>query len=196
MNVRGVYDRQGKYLGIRSSIHDITKLKRAMGQIHDMETVKELEDRTRQRLQNQISIKDRELVSFLLQLSQKNELLSKVANHLKSFKPGMGEKNQKHLEHILELIDINAATPLDWSTVEIQLEKIHPGFLNRLQIKHPKITTKDKKLCTYLRLGLSSKDISGLQNITPKSVEIARIRLRKKLKITGKIRLTNYLNQL
>lgn len=196
MNVRGVYDRQGKYLGIRSSIHDITKLKRAMGQIHDMETVKELEDRTRQRLQNQISIKDRELVSFLLQLSQKNELLSKIANHLKSFKPGTGEKNQKHLEHILELIDINAATPLDWSTVEIQLEKIHPGFLNRLQIKHPKITTKDKKLCAYLRLGLSSKDISGLQNITPKSVEIARIRLRKKLKITGKIRLTNYLNQL
>ena len=196
MNVRGVYDRQGKYLGIRSSIQDITKLKRAMGQIHDMETVKELEDRTRQRLQNQLSIKDRELVSFLLQLSQKNELLSKVANQLKLFKSATGEKNQKHLEQLLELLDINAATPLDWSTVEIQLEKIHPGFLNRLQLKHPKITAKDKKLCAYLRLGLSSKDISGLQNITSKSVEIARIRLRKKLKITDKMRLTNYLDQL
>jgi DNA-binding CsgD family transcriptional regulator len=80
--------------------------------------------------------------------------------------------------------------------IESQLEKIHPGFFNRLQSKHPSITLKDRKLCAYLRLGLSSSEISGLQGITSKSVEIARIRLRKKLKLSGKIRLVNYLNQL
>ncbi len=195
MNVRGVYDKLGKYLGIRSSIQDITRLKRAMGQIHEMETVKEFEDKTKQRLQNQLSIKDRELVSFLLQLSQKNELISKVANHIKVLKPNLTDKNLKQLQPLVELIEENAATPLDWSSVETQLEKIHPGFIGRLQLKHPGISVKDKKLCAYLRLGLSSKEISGLQNIASKSVEIARIRLRKKLKITGKTRLVNYLNQ-
>jgi DNA-binding CsgD family transcriptional regulator len=80
--------------------------------------------------------------------------------------------------------------------VESQLEKIHHGFFNRLQLKHPSITVKDKKLCAFLRLGLSSKEISGLQNITSKSVEIARIRLRKKLKLSDKTRLSNYLIQL
>ncbi len=195
MNVRGVYDKQGKYLGIRASIQDITRLKRAMGQIQEMEAVKDLEDRTRQRLQNQLNVKDRELVSFLLQLSQKNELISKVTNQLKGFKPA-NDKNHKQLQQLLELLEVNATIPIDWAMVESQLEKLHPGFFNRLQIKHPAISAGDKKLCTYLRLGLSSKDISGLLNITSKSVEIARIRLRKKLKISGKIRLANYLNQL
>jgi len=196
INVRGVYDKQGKYLGIRASIQDITRLKRAMGQIQEMEAVKELEDRTRQRLQTQLNFKDRELVSFLLQLSQKNEFISKVANQLKTLKSGATEKNMKQLLQLLELIEVNVATPLDWSMVESQLEKIHPGFFNRLQAKHPTISVKDKKLCSYLRLGLTSKEISGLQNITTKSVEISRIRLKKKLKLSEKTRIVNYLNQL
>jgi PAS domain S-box-containing protein len=196
VNVRGVYDKLGKYLGIRASIQDITRLKRAMGQIQEMEAVKEFEDKTKQRLQNQLSIKDRELVSFLLQLSQKNELLSKVFNQIKAVKPTLTDKNLKQMQQLLAMIEENSTTPLDWNSVETQLEKIHPGFLGRLQAKHPVISIKDKKLCAYLRLGLSSKEISGLQNITSKSVEIARIRLRKKLKISGEIRLSNYLNQL
>ena len=139
---------------------------------------------------------DRELVSFLLQLSQKNELLSKVFNQIKAVKPTLTDKNLKQMQQLSAMIEENSTTPLDWNSVETQLEKIHPGFLGRLQAKHPVISIKDKKLCAYLRLGLSSKEISGLQNITSKSVEIARIRLRKKLKISGKIRLSNYLNQL
>lgn len=196
MNVRGVYDKLGKYLGIRVSIQDITRLKRAMGQIQEMEAVKELEDKTRQRLQSQLSAKDRELVSFLMQLSQKNELITKVTNLLQSLKSGFTEKNRKQLLLLLEMLEIKVVAPVDWPMIESELEKVHPGFFNRLQAKHPTISVKDKKLCAYLRLGLSSREISGLQNITAKSVEIARIRLRKKLKLSDKIRLANYLGQL
>lgn len=196
INVRGVYDKQGKYLGIRASIQDITRLKRAMGQIQEMEAVKELEERTRQRLQSQLSAKDRELVSFLLQLSQKNELLSKVGKQLKTLESVSSEKNPKQLPQLMELLKDNSSVSLDWSMIESQLDKIHPGFLIRLQSKHPSISLKDKKLCAYLRLGLSSKEISGLVNINAKSVEISRVRLRKKLKLSDKARLSNYLIQL
>ena len=196
INVRGVYDKQGKYLGIRASIQDITRLKRAMGQIQEMEAVKEFEDRTRQRLQSELGVKDRELVSFLLQLSQKNEMISKVANQLKTLKTGATDKNINQLLQLLELLEVNVATPPDWSMIESQLEKIHPGFFNRLQAKHPTISVKDKKLCAYLRIGLTSKEISGLQNISPKSVEIARVRMKKKLKLADKTRIVSYLSQL
>ena len=196
MNVRGVYDKLGKYLGIRISIQDITRLKRVMGQIQEMEAVKELEGRTRQRLQSQLSAKDRELVSFLMQLSQKNELISKISNQLKKLKSRGDDDNAKQLQQLLQTLDVHAATPVDWPVIESQIEKIHPGFFIRLQAKHPSISLKDKKLCAWLRLGLSSREISGLQNITSKSVEIARIRLRKKLKLSDKMRLANYLGQL
>lgn len=195
LNVRGVYDKQGKYLGIRVSVDDVTKLKRAMGHIQEMEAVKEIESRTRQRLQTELSIKDRELVSFLLQLSQKNELLTTIKNQLQlaekegnAEKPGIARK-------LISMLG-NQEKSVDWALIENELEKIHPGFLTRLLIKHPVISIKDKRLCGYMRLGLTSREIGGLLNITPKSVEIARIRLRKKMKLSAGIRLNVYLNQL
>ena len=196
MNVRGVYDKQGKYLGIRASIQDITRLKRAMGHIHEMGAVKEFEDRTKQRLQTELNVKDRELVSFLLQLSQKNELLATVSNFLKNIDSENSKKTKKQILQLLGLLENKSAQIPDWTTIENQLEKLHPGFFNRLQTKHPSISIKDKKISAYLRIGLSSKEISGLQNITTKSVEIARVRLRKKLKLTSKIRLVKYLEQI
>ena len=119
-----------------------------------------------------------------------------MAKQIELIKPTLTDKSLKQMQQLLELLNVNAATPLDWNMVENQVEILHPGFFGRLQQKHPTISVKDKKLCAYLHLGLSSKEISGLQNITSKSVEIARIRLRKKLKISGKIRLSNYLNQI
>ncbi len=194
MNVRGVYDKLGKYLGIRASVHDISRLKRAMGHITNLERGKEYELRSKQRLQNQIELKDRELVSFLLQLSQKNELLQKIrqlADELQT--AGSTSKRKAITEQLSGLLNENRQQAIDWNMVELQIEKVHPGFLDHLQQKHPGISVKDKKLCAYVRLGLSSKEISGLLNITPQSVEIARVRLRKKLKLNTQVRLSNYL---
>ena len=195
INVRGVYDKLGKYLGIRASVQDISRLKRAMGHISDLEKGKEFEQRNKQRLQNQLELKDRELVSFLLQLSQKNELIQKAVTLIHELKASDGKKQNVVLNQLSTAFDQHNSVLVDWNMIENQVEKIHPGFLARLQKKHPSITEKDKKLCSYIRLGLSSKAIAGLMNITSKSVEIARVRLRKKLNLDAGTRLTSYLLQ-
>ncbi len=196
MNVRGVYDLQGKYLGVRASVQDITKLKRAMGHIQELQAGKDFDSRTTQRLKVELELKERELVAFLLKLSQKNELINSIGKLMQQIDLSDSGKNKKHLTKLSELINNNSAEPLEWGLIENQIEKIHPGFLARLQLKHPTVSVKDKRLCSYLRLGLSSKEISGLQNITPKSVEIARVRLRRKLNLETKVRLVNYLELL
>lgn len=196
MNVRGVYDSMGKYLGVRASVQDITKLKRAMGHIQELQTGKDFDNRTNKRLKEELDLKERELVAFLLKLSQKNELIAGVEKIFRHVDFNNLEKNKKHLLKLSELLTNNRSEPFDWGLVENQLEKLHPGFLIRLQSKHPSISVKDKKLCSYLRIGLSSKEISGLLNITPKSVEIARVRLRRKLNLETKVRLAHYLELL
>lgn len=196
MNVRGVYTSEGRYLGIRASVQDITKLKLALGHIYDLTEKKEVENRSRQRLTSELEMKERELVSFLLQLSQKNELLNLVHRQLKSFDGAGSKQKQKTVENMLATIESTQIFPVDWEMVNVQLEKLYPGFLNRLLIKYPRLTAKEKKLCASLRLGLTSKEIAGLSNITPQSVEVARVRLRKKLKVPGKIRLLQYLEQI
>jgi len=196
ISVRGVYDKQGKYLGVRASVQDITRLKNAMGHISELEKGKEFELRNKQRLQSELELKDRELISFLLQLSQKNELITKVTNLLYKTKHDDPDKLNSMFAQLQGLLKSSSVQQLDWEMIESQIEKSHPGFINRLQTKHPIISKKDQKLCSYIRLGLSSKEISGLINITPKSVEIARVRLRKKLQLPQKARLSKYISHL
>ena len=196
MSVRGVYNKEGRYLGIRASVHDITHLKRAMGYIHNLSTGKEIENRAKLRFKSELDLKERELVSFLLQLSQKNELLALVTKQLKKISSGSQKNIRQKLSQLLETLENIPGTPVDWEMVVLQLEKLHPGFLDRLQVKHPNLTPKEKKLCAYLRLNLSSKEISGLQNVMPKSVEIARVRLRKKLRLSRDMRLSRYIEHL
>ncbi len=195
MNIRGVYNKEGRYLGIRASINDITRLKQALEHIHDLSEKKKMDSRTRQWLKSELEIKERELISFLLQLSKKNELMTLITKKLKEASSMNYNAMQQKISNVLETLENSPPAPVDWEMVVAQLEKLYPGFLDRLQLKHPKLTPKEKKLCASLRLGLSSKEIAGLNNITPQSVEIARVRLRKKINLKSGIRLTRYLEQ-
>ena len=196
MNVRGVYNKAGRYLGVRASINDISKLKNAMGHIYDLSESKEMENRAKLRFKSALDIKERELVSFLLQLSQKNELINATTKQLEKIVLDTKVETRQKLNKLIESLKNTSNEIVDWEMLVLQLENIHPDFLGRLQLKHANLTLKEKRLCAYLRLGLSSKEISGLQNITSKSVEIARVRLRKKMKLTHEVRLTKYLDQI
>lgn len=63
-------------------------------------------------------------------------------------------------------------------------DSIDNDFLKRLHTVHPALSPSDLKLCAYLRLNLSSKEIAPILNISVRSVEIKRYRLRKKLSLT------------
>jgi len=196
VNVRGVYNRQGRYMGIRASVQDITRLKRALGHINELSAGKELENRNMQRLKTELDIRERELVAFLLQLSRKNELIALVSQHIKKITEDDCKYSREKLGKLLKLLDKSQKDSVDWNMVELQLEKFYPGFMDRLFVRHPKLTPTDKKLAACLRLGLTSKEIAGLRNLTCQSVEIARVRLRKKMKLPRKIRLLNYLSNI
>ena len=60
-------------------------------------------------------------------------------------------------------------------------EVLNEDFNTRLKSMFPNLTEGERKLANLLRQGFSSKYIASLMNITPKSVEINRSRLRAKL---------------
>ena len=77
-----------------------------------------------------------------------------------------------------------------------QAEAAHKDFALRLAERFPDLTEQEKRLVTLLRLGFSSKYISSLMNVSPKSVEIGRYRLRRKLKLTKGDNLVNFLKSI
>ncbi|MEA1885966.1 MAG: PAS domain-containing protein [Bacteroidota bacterium] len=193
---RAVYDNRGKYLGMRASVNDVTRLMQALGEIKNLSTGKEYDARVRDRYLREIEDKDRELVSQLMVLSHKNETLQYIkANlneHIKKCKHDDKQMFMKMVNHINSTL----MSTDNWENFMMHFEKIHPGFFSRLQAKFPDLTSKDLKLCSYLRLQMTTKEIAGLMNITPQSAEISRVRLRKKLKLTRKDKLVDYISKI
>lgn len=192
---RAVYDSRGKYLGQRASVNDITRLMQALGEIKNLSEGKEYDARIRNLYLREIEDKDRELVSQLMVLSNKNETLQYIKTNLnKHIKSCKAEDKQVFIKMINHINSTLLSTD-NWENFMLHFEKIHPGFFSRLQARFPSLTSKDLKMCSYLRLHMSTKEIAGLMNITPQSAEISRVRLRKKLKLTRKDNLVDYVTK-
>lgn len=82
-----------------------------------------------------------------------------------------------------------------WELLKANFDNLHNGFFRNLKERHPELTTNDLRLCSYIRLNLSTKDISRLSGISEKSVEMARYRLRKKMGLDN-TSLTEYIMKL
>ena len=93
---------------------------------------------------------------------------------------------------ISKLADKNLNNEDDWRFFEEAFNNADREFLKKIKRIHNKLTKNDLKLCAYLRLNLSSKDIAPLLNISLRSVEIKRYRLRKKMKLSHNEGLTEY----
>lgn len=81
----------------------------------------------------------------------------------------------------------------NWEQFAVHFDKVHSDFLITLKDRYPNLTPSELKLCAYLRLNLCSKEIAQIMNISIKSVELARYRLRKKLQIQPDVNLYNFL---
>lgn len=103
----------------------------------------------------------------------------------------------QHAEEISEIInEIKISVkPNTWEDFEYHFLQIHESFYKNLEQKHPNLTNYDKRLAAMLKLRLSTKEISNLLNVTPKTIENSRTRLRKKLELTNtKEDLSKYLD--
>jgi AraC family chitin signaling transcriptional activator len=90
-------------------------------------------------------------------------------------------------------IKINAVNKHEWETFETNLNQIHNEFIINLSKKFPNLTSKDIKLCIYLKMNLSSKEIAPMMNISFRGVELHRYRLRKKLNLVQDENLSKFL---
>lgn len=194
MNSKAVFDKRGLYLGQRCSIRDITRLKTALGHIREITENQVWEMKTKKRYQNELAGKERELVSSLIRIAQKNELVSYIRKNLSVIRTTLSLPIQQKVIVMIDKIDEHQRLQLfNWEDFKYHFEKVHQGFFTRLIGKFPKLTVKDQRLCAYLLLGLSTKELAGLTNITPESAEIGRIRLRKKLDLARSQNLNSFL---
>lgn len=157
-------------------------------EINELENQKEIMRIRNDKLKIEVENKNRELAISTMSLVKKNEFLSQIKSDLKPI-----QTNNKIVKKVLKTINNNLNNTDDWKFFEEAFNNADKDFFKKLKTKYPDLTPNELKLCAYLRLNLSSKEIAPLFNISPKSVEIKRYRLRKKMNLDRNVSLTDYI---
>ena len=147
-----------------------------------------------EQLQADLASKSRELANSALNIVYKNELLQNIEAEMKQLKDAMGKKlPEDYLRKIQHTINEGKTDERDWNLFEKSFNEAHENYFKKLKANHPELTPNDLKLCAYLRMNMSSKEIASLLNITVRGVEIRRYRLRKKLNLEHDKNLVEFL---
>jgi len=196
LQCQAVYGSDGEYLGQRGSNRDITDLKQAEQKIKNAKKQQKSNQLEKEKFINDIDTKNRQLASFAIHLSQKNEILIQTKNEISKLIEEVNSSTKQKLTELYNKIKLNLKLENNWNEFKLHFENVHTGFFHRLIIQFPNLTPKDQKLCAYLRLNLSTKEIAQLLSITPGSAEISRVRLRKKLKLAKEINLVRFITSI
>jgi ligand-binding sensor domain-containing protein/DNA-binding CsgD family transcriptional regulator len=146
-----------------------------------------------EKLEAEIQLKNTELASTTLNLIQKGEMLVKVKEEfVRMKKVSEVDRESDDYKKILKMLGEDKMKK-NWEQFAVHFDKVHSDFLVSIKAAYPNLTPSELKLCAYLRLSLSSKEIAQIMNITIKSVELGRHRLRKKLGISPNVNLFNFL---
>ncbi|MEO1448987.1 MAG: LuxR C-terminal-related transcriptional regulator, partial [Bacteroidota bacterium] len=147
-------------------------------------------------LQEEIRHKNEELASATMHLVQKNEILLKVKSSLETLQKEIENKEaQPQIKRLIRLVKQDIRLDKDWEQFAHHFDQVHVDFFKRLRDAYPQLTPKDHRLCAYLRMNLSTKEIAPLMNISVRGVEISRYRLRKKLDLNHETNLTEFMMQ-
>lgn len=154
------------------------------------------------RLEQDIKHKSSELSNITMNVIRKNEILLDISSKLNRLQGKANEKEasaetvNKEVEKIQQLIHENISHDDDWKRFNQNFDIVYANFTQTLSEMYPDLTVSELRLCCYLKMGLSSKDIAPLLSISPKSVEMNRYRLRKKMGLSRDVNLQAFLQKL
>lgn len=158
-------------------------------EIKELENEQQLMKLRNEQLSEVVDSKNRELAVSTMSLINKNELLSVIKEDLKK----TATDDSRSIKSLISSITKNISEEDSWKVFKEAFDSTDKDFLKKVKLAHSSLTPNDLRLCAYLRLNLSSKEIAPLLNISVRSVEIKRYRLRKKMDLTHEKGLVEYI---
>jgi DNA-binding CsgD family transcriptional regulator len=152
---------------------------------------KEIIKLTNEKLQSEVEHKSSQLASNTMAMMRKKNLLNSIQDELQNQKNKLGNQlPDSYFKEMTKLIEDGIEDEHEWEIFEQLYNEAHGNFFKRLKETYPQLTPSDLRLCAYLRMNLSSKEVAPLLNISVRGVEERRYRLRKRLDLSTDTNLT------
>ena len=138
--------------------------------------------------------KQKQVAADALYLNQKNTMLSEIENNLtKALSDRSYSNSGNEFRKIFDIINSYKQLDKDWKMLIANFEEVHPGFFSRLKKTHPQLSSSDIKHCACIKMNFGTKEIARFFNIKAPSVQIARVRLKKKMDLPELVDLRSYI---
>jgi tetratricopeptide (TPR) repeat protein len=162
-----------------------------------MKQEKRAMEENEQKIKQELDHLNRQLASYALHLTRNSEFILQTTGELKQMlilmNPRDREKSKKIREMIQHLEQYSGGQA--WEDFRLYFEEVHPSFDRNLTAAFPDLSPNDKKICAFIKLGLSTKEIAAITFREPRSIETARSRLRKKLGLDNDTSIHGFLSQ-
>jgi len=146
-------------------------------------------------LERELEFRTKELATNVMYMARTSEFITRISEKLLKSKMYFTKDNQEVIHKIIT--ELQSYIDQDtWAEFELRFQQVHNDFYTALNELHPDLTTNEKKLCAFLRLNMTSKEISAITYQSVNSIIVARSRLRKKLGIDRDENLVSYLENL
>ena len=143
---------------------------------------KKISEIEKEKLRDEVQYKEQELANIALNASRRNSLITGLIAKLQALNSEEDASEiRRSASALIRELESQLKDESDWQKSESYFNTIFGGLLDRMKESYPNLSKTDLKLCVYIKLNMSTKEIAGLMNISPRSVEMSRYRLRKKL---------------
>jgi tetratricopeptide (TPR) repeat protein len=149
----------------------------------------------KEKLQQQLEFKNKELTTNVMYLVKKNEFITDISKKLKNTDLVDDDQKNNTIDRIIAEMDRSISED-NWADFEMRFQEVHIDFYNKLSKQFSDLTPNDLRLCAFLRLNMTSKEIAGITYQSVDSLKTARYRLRKKLGLSREDNLIGFLTQI
>ena len=160
-----------------------------------LEQKQKRQEREKRKAKKNLDLNKRELVATALQVSKSSKIIETTLKRINQLlEKHSGTDVCDDLLQVTKDLELQGAEQDNWEVFKLLFTEVHKDFFNKLKAKHPALTKTELKFCAYLRIHLSSSQISSVLNVTNEGVKKTRYRIRKKLDLSPKDSLEDYIS--
>lgn len=179
-----------------ANIRDITDRKNVEIALQQSEAVKaQLLTNEIKRINRELELNQKSVTAATLKLIQNAQRDIQTIQRLKDLESNTNPEGIRKINTLisdLKRLSYNS----NWDEFEILFEKVHRSFYENLNSKFPTLTANDRKLCAFLKLNMSNKDIAQITFQSDDALKKARLRLRQKLNMDRETNLVAFLQNI